>query len=40
MDYLTSQALKSSISIEYCEWLEFDNNANRRFCNEKPLSAT
>ena len=34
------QVLESPISIEHCEWLEFENNADRGFCNEKAFSAT
>ena len=34
-----AQVLKSFISIEHREWLEFDNYADRWFCNEKHFSA-
>ena len=32
-------ALKSLISIENRDWLEFDDNADRWFYNEKPFGA-
>ena len=34
-----SQVLKSLISIEHREWVEFDSYGDRWFCNEKPFSA-
>ena len=34
-----AQVLKSLISIEHREWVEFDNYGDRWFCNEKPFSA-
>ena len=34
-----SQVLKSLISIEHHEWVEFDSYGDRWFCNEQPFSA-
>lgn len=36
---LAMYKLKSFISIENCDRLEFDNNTDRWFCNETPFSA-
>ena len=34
-----SQVLKALIAVEHRDWLDYDNNADRWFCNEEPYTA-